>query len=172
VPQAGNNLNLGPKLQFGSYVYAGDVSSEGWQKPQVLDVKNIQTATSNVARNVVARLTYTHAAGSTFTLTEASWIAKSNDGSLVTTSLRSSVDLAGDESQPFIFLQVQSDGSLWVYKNLTNPVGHCDIGHWTVSVKITADNADQLEGTIGFTVLPGNTFRYDQPAFRAAGAQA
>jgi hypothetical protein len=160
-----------PHLEFGPYIYAGDWSSDEFRRPQVIDLKNTQIAVYNTARNVTARIKYTQDDGTTFTLTEAPWFTRIQDGSTVSTGIHSSVDLAGNEGQPLAFLLIRKDGTPWVYKNLTDPIGLCSVGHWIANIRIASDNAGSIEESVGFTVLPVQTLRYDHPALRSHAAR-
>lgn len=154
-----------PKLEFGPYIYAGDWSLDEFRRPQVIDVKNTQIATSNSAKNVTARIEYTHADGTSFTLTEAPWFVREDDGELEVSGIRSSVSLVGDESQPFALLQICKDGTPAAYRRLVDLVGICGTGHWLARIRIMSDNANSIEAAVGFTVLANKALIYDQPAF-------
>ncbi len=158
---------LGPILSFG-FVHAGDWASSQFRQSLVLDIKNSQKAMNNKSESTTARIKFICDDGSTFTITECSWISKRMSGTVTATGIVSHVDLEGGEEQPFVVFLVAQDGSVWVYKDLSNPVGTCGVGHWLADIHVTSNNAKPLQGVLGFTVLRGNMgIEWDKPAFHS-----
>jgi hypothetical protein len=149
-----------------------DYSGNPLGYPQLVHIKNTQTLVANSARNVTARIEYAHADGTTFIVPEAAWLrtTKLGDGS-VARGITPNVSIEGNDSQPFVLMQIDDSGNHWASRNMSQAVGLLDIGKWTVSIYVSSLDCKPLTGTIGFTVLrdsPRNRLAYDRPAFHAA----
>jgi hypothetical protein len=155
-----------PRLQYGGIT--GDDSS--WSHnplgyPQLVRIRNTQVAVANTATNVTARVEYIHASGDKFTVNEATWLAK-KELSGESSSIEPSVSLSGNESQSFVLMQIDRNGNCWASTNMSQPIGLLEVGKWTAKVTVSSETCKQLQGTIGFTVLPDKGLVYDHPAFR------
>jgi hypothetical protein len=140
---------------------------DGFLSSLVVDVKNIQTATDNAAANTIAQVRFASDDGkSKFTLSRAPWLASEISEGFHSEGIRSQVDIYGGQSQAFVLLLFRKDGAAVGYEeHLRTMRGLCGVGHWVAAVTISSDNAPTIEAQIGFTVLRGNGFTIDTPAF-------
>jgi hypothetical protein len=173
-PTAQELSNGGPVLRF-AQIYTANWQPQGFKPPTVLEVKNAQTNIPNVARNVTARIQFKGPDDSQFTVVQAAWVWAKHVGSRHHEGIRGSVDLEGNESQPFVLLMTTEQGRHLVQDN-GFPVGNIVTGEWEANVSIVSDNAPTLEDTIEFTVLPDNAIRWGReqghPAFRSRSTHA
>jgi hypothetical protein len=156
--------SLESRLEFG-LIHAGAWVTDAFLQSLVIDIRNVQTAVVNTAKNVSARIQFVLTDGTTFTVTSGAWLTKrTGSEGIVQGGLTTSTDLEGGEEQPFVLLLIKKrDRSVWAFRNLDAPVGVCGVGRWIAHVRVISDNAQTLEGSIGFHVLRGNELQFDQP---------
>jgi hypothetical protein len=124
---------------------------------QGIVIRNSQVNVRNTARNVRASIDYLHDDGDRLHVESGLWQnvnppQSASPGSLITSHL----SLSGDESQSLI-ITAQQEGSERNVVVLTNDAANYEDlheGHWTVTVKITADGTESLVLRGEVKVLP------------------
>lgn len=152
-----------PNLAFEhNTIFRGNWSWNGLEDPQVCYVRNRQLNIDEGAKGVIARIEFSRLEPkTTFTLTEATWLPINDQGPITSSSVRSSVDLAGNEMQPFVVLIKQKNGALWAYKG-DAPIGICDTGIWTLTITLIPTNGKILKGSIDLTVTRDKVFKWGE----------
>ena len=129
-----------------------------------LVIQNDQISVPNTAHKVVCSILYKHDNGrDAFTAKRATWWnVNPNDTSPTTGGPRhvASLNLGGSEAQNLIIgMQQRQDRQVFSSPELNESFQDLSVGHWTLKITITSDNARPLLLTGGLTVFPDGTDR-------------
>jgi hypothetical protein len=68
--------------------------------------------------------------------------------------------MLGGESQ-YLVLWINKDGKMTLHRADDWPVGDIGLGHWKITLQLTASNFEGFESTLGFTYSRGEGIAYD-----------